>query len=309
MSSDADDLDTRVRAAAFTYLADQRLVHGDVVPRDVLSRGFGFEGTRVPLIGPQGIFKPALLRHAPLSITTSPPVEDKPAPYEDEIGADGLLRYRYRGSNPAHHENVGLRTAMMRRLPLIYLFGIVPGRYLPVWPAYIVGDDPSTLSFSVAVDDRIAMPILGDHVSESREDARRIYVTAAVQRRLHQQAFRERVIEAYQRHCAVCRLRHRALLEAAHILPDGHPRGVPIVANGLSLCKLHHAAFDAHLLGIRPDYVIELRQDILEEADGPMLRHGLQGFHDAQLVVPRVENLKPRREFLEERYAWFKKAG
>lgn len=254
-------------------------------------------------------FKPALLRHAPLSITTSPPVEGKPAPYEDEIGADGLLRYRYRGSNPAHHENVGLRTAMMRRLPLIYLFGIVPGRYLPVWPAYIVGDDPPTLSFSVAVDDRIAIPILGDRVSESREDARRIYVTAAVQRRLHQQAFRERVIEAYQRHCAVCRLRHRALLEAAHILPDGHPRGVPIVANGLSLCKLHHAAFDAHLLGIRPDYVIELRQDILEEADGPMLRHGLQGFHGAQLVVPRVENLKPRREFLEERYAWFKKAG
>jgi putative restriction endonuclease len=307
LSVTAEDVDARVRAAAFAYLGEQRLLHGDVMPRDVLARGFSFEGTRIPLVGPQGIFKPAILQDAPLSITTSPPVLGKPAPYADEVGDDGLLRYRYRGTNPDHHENRGLRTAMMRRLPLVYFFGIVPGRYLPVWPAYIVGDDPGTLSFSVAVDDRIAMPVLGDRVSESHEDARRRYVTAAVQVRLHQQSFRERVVDAYQRHCAVCRLRH--VLEAAHILPDGHPQGLPIVPNGLALCSLHHAAFDAHILGVRPDCVIELRHDILEEADGPMLQHGLQGFHGQPLVVPRADALKPRREFLEERYATFKKAG
>jgi putative restriction endonuclease len=99
------------------------------------------------------------------------------------------------------------------------------------------------------------------------------------------------------------------VLEAAHILPDGHPQGLPIVPNGLALCSLHHAAFDAHLLGVRPDYVIELRRDILDEADGPMLQHGLQGFHVKPLVVPRAAALKPRREFLEERYVTFKKAG
>ena len=92
-------------------------------------------------------------------------------------------------------------------------------------------------------------------------------------------------------------------------MPDGHPQGLPIVPNGLALCSLHHAAFDVHLLGVRPDYVIELRPDILDEADGPMLEHGLQGFHHKPLIVPRANALKPRREFLEERYATFKKAG
>ncbi len=63
-----------------------------------------------------------------------------------------------------------------------------------------------------------------------------------------------------------------------HILPDGHPKGEPIVPNGLAHCKLHHAAFDRHFLGIRPDLIIEVRRDIMDEADGPMLRYGLQGF-------------------------------
>jgi len=63
------------------------------------------------------------------------------------------------------------------------------------------------------------------------------------------------------------------------------------------------------MLGVRPDCVIELRQDLLDETDGPMLRHGLQGFHLKPLVVPTLDRLRPRREFLEERYALFKKAG
>ena len=60
--------------------------------------------------------------------------------------------------------------------------------------------------------------------------------------------------------------------DAAHILPDGHPRGEPVVPNGLALCKLHHAAFDGHVLGVRPNLAVELRLDILREPDGPMRR-------------------------------------
>ena len=71
----------------------------------------------------------------------------------------------------------------------------------------------------------------------------------------------------------MCRLRHSELVNAAHILPDGHPRGFPIVPNGLAMCKLHHAAFDVQILGVRPDLTIELRKDVLRETDGPMLMH------------------------------------
>ena len=82
-----------------------------------------------------------------------------------------------------------------------------------------------------------------------------------------------------------------------------------MVANGLALCKLHHAAFDLNILGISPDYRVELRIDVLQEKDGPMLKHGLQGFHQTTIWTPGRSSWKPRPEFLEERYAAFKKAS
>ncbi len=39
-----------------------------------------------------------------------------------------------------------------------------------------------------------------------------------------------------------------------------------------------------------------------------MLEHGLQGFHGGIVDVPRAASLRPRREFLEERYQLFRKA-
>ena len=303
------DLDTRVRTQAFQFLAEQTRLHGEVVPRDLLERGFDFEGRRVPLIGPQGIFKPALLAEMPISITTVPVREGEARPYDDGVGPDGFLRYRYRGTDPLHRDNQGLRLAMGRGVPLIYLYGVTPGRYMPVWPVYIVRDHPAELSFSVAVDAPY-MPVLSNFKQDPNSlEARRAYVTVLTQRRLHQQGFRERVLRAYQDQCAICRLRHDELLDAAHILPDGHPRGEPIVPNGLALCALHHAAFDRNILGIRPDFVVEVRVDILREEDGPMLQHGLQGFQGKTILRPRSRPLWPRSDFLAERYEEFRRAS
>lgn len=311
MSSAADrDVDAAVRVRAFEFLTELRHIHGDSpLPRAALERGFDFEGARVPLLGPQGIFKPAVLPEVPLSITTAPPVENRPRPYDDTFAEGGLLRYRYRGTDPRHRDNVGLRIAMERQTPLAYLHGIIPGLYEAAWPVYIVGDDPGSLTFSVAVDDELAQRTTAQFHDAAAVNARRAYVTAVVQRRLHQQAFRERVLEAYRRCCAICRLRHSELLEAAHILPDGHPRGEPIVPNGLALCKLHHAAFDSYILGVTPDLEIHLRADVLNESDGPVLRHGLQGFQGTRIWIPRHPLSRPNRDFLAERYEMFRKAG
>jgi putative restriction endonuclease len=174
---------------------------------------------------------------------------------------------------------------------------------------FIVGDDPARLAFSVAVDLKETVAISGAEPAGALAEGRRAYVTRLTQQRLHQQGFRKRVLRAYQERCAVCRLRHSELLDAAHILPDGHPRGEPIVPNGLSLCGLHHGAFDRSLLGIRPDLTVEVRPDILRETDGPMLVHGLQGFHGAKIIVPSRAELKPKEEFLAERYELFRRAG
>ncbi len=304
---DAESGDSRVRAAAFAHLHQLTLRFGELLPALHLRAGFIFEGTRVPLMGPQGIFKPALL-DLPLSITTAPLVVGKARRYQDEFGGDSLLRYRYRGEDPGHRDNRGLREVMQRRLPLVYLHGVQPGQYLPAWPAFIVGDDPRRLTFTVAVDDLLADDAVPG--SELTELARRTYATRMTLQRLHQVEFRRRVLRAYRDSCAMCRLHHPELLDAAHILPDRHPEGEPITPNALALCKLHHAAFDRNILGVRPDSVIELRQDLLEEVDGPMLRHGLQDLHGRPLmVVPRSEADRPRAQFLSERYQLFREAS
>ena len=235
--------DARVRAAAFEWLGDQVKRHTDVLPRQVLAAGFVLDGVRVPLLGPQGIFKPKVLSEVPLSITAAPE-----GPYDDAFSPDGLLRYRYRGNDPNHPDNRGLRAAMEHRLPLIYLHGLAPGRYVAAWPVFVVGDDPANLSFSVEVDDasyfKRPEEIGAEAAIKEGDDARRRYITASVRVRLHQRAFRERVLDAYRRQCAFCRLRHEELLDAAHIVPDNAPEGEPVVRNGLALCALHHTAFD-----------------------------------------------------------------
>jgi len=301
------DLDMRVRLAAFAFLAEQVQVHGEVLPARVLRQGFSFQGQRVQLKGPQGIFKPAILPEMPLSITTAAPEPNRPQPYDDSFTPDGsFLLYRYRGTNPAHHENIGLRRAMELRRPLVYFHGVVKGDYAAVWPVFVVGDEPKALRFRVTIDDaeHVSDGLLG--AADSVEPLRRRYITVATRQRLHQRTFRARVLQAYLERCALCRLHHEQLLDAAHIVPDTDPRGEPVVANGVALCKLHHAAFDQHFLGIRPDYVIQVSRAILDEHDGPMLVHGLQGFHGQRLrLMPRNPEQRPRPDLLEQRYRAF----
>ena len=295
------DNDTRIRTAAFDWLSQQVSIHGDVLPRATLAQGFQFDGLRVPVVGPQGIFKPRLMQ-VPLSITTAPM-----GPYDDAIGPDNLLQYRYRGIDPTHQDNVGLRFAMSKGLPLVYLHGIVPGRYMAMWPVHVVGDEPESLTFSIAIDDAVYSDLFpqNQEAPAGIAEVRREYVTSVARRRLHQREFRERVLLAYRKQCALCRLRHSELLDAAHIVPDADPEGEPVVRNGIALCRLHHAAFDRFFLAVRPDLIIEVRQDILEESDGPTLQHAIQGLHGNTIILPRKPAEQPGIEFLAKRYERF----
>jgi putative restriction endonuclease len=292
-------LQERIRLAAFDWLTKQTFFHGDVLPRELLAQGFVFEGQRVPLIGPQGIFKPRILE-LPLSITTAPD-----GPYADRPDKEGNWLYKYRGNDPKHRDNVGLREAMKQQAPLIYFIGIRPGRYWAVYPIFIVEDHPENLTFKVVADEKVTFRDEPQKASEA-DNIRRRYVTSNVRVRLHQREFRERVVFAYQEQCACCRLRHLELLDAAHIIPDLEPDGEPIVNNGISLCKLHHAAFDSNLLGIRPDYVIEINRKVLDEEDGPVLKHGLQGLHQSRIILPRAKGMYPDPRRLEARYTDFR---
>ncbi len=219
----------------------------------------------------------------------------------------GSLAYAYRGTDPLHRDNVGLRRAVLERVPLVYFVGIMPGRYVAQYPVFIVGDDPAGLRFRVQVEDMgAALGVAGGASYDTAPaEIRRAYVTRTVQQRVHQAAFRERVVRAYRERCALCRLRHQELLDAAHITPDREAGSEPVVSNGLSLCKLHHAAFDRHFFAIRPDYTVEVRPSILGERDGPMLIVGLQQIHGRRILLPHRELEMPDRDRLARRYAAF----
>lgn len=301
-------MDAFIRKAAFDWLSAQSELNNGVFSRAELLHGFEYAGERIKLVGPKGIFKPKAL-DLPLSITT---IAD--GPYDDSVGPDDLLHYRYRGTNPNHPDNVGLRDLMRSRKPLVYFHALMPGRYFALWPVYVVGDDLKALTFTVAVDDRNLVRLAGGeaHLRVADEDeilARRRYITAITRRRVHQVAFRERILEAYRDQCALCRLRHRELLDAAHIIPDSEEGGEPLVTNGLALRKLHHTAFDAFFLSVTPEYVIEIRRDVLEEVDGPVLKHALQGLHGKAIQLPRRAANRPDRERLEVRHRRFLEAG
>ena len=285
-------------------MLEQKNILGDVLPRKLLEQGFLFEGIKIPLVSPQGIFKPQMLE-IPLSITTAPK-----GPYNDSFSDDGLLLYRYRGTDPSHRDNVGLRIAYKKSTPLVYFHGILPGQYMAVWPVYITGDDPKKLLFKVAVDDMQNLSF-GEDLSLVAEESesRRTYITVAVKQRLHQRNFRERVLMAYQTSCAFCNLRHRELLDAAHIIPDCEPESKPIVSNGMALCKLHHSAYDSFILGVTPDFLIKVRDDVLNEEDGPILKYGLKQLHNSSMILPSSKNHWPGKEYLEWRYERFKKVA
>jgi putative restriction endonuclease len=295
-----------IRMAAFAWIREREALNGGVFAGTELIAGFKHKGERVTLKGPAGIWFPRGFG-IPLSISTA-----LRGPYRlDDVGEDGLLTYAYRGFDPEHRDNAGLREAFRTRTPLIYFKEVRDSRYQAIWPVIILADHRDELCVTASLDPAYGQLLPGTEFSDievSPLDLRR-YAWVQTRQRLHQSAFRDMVIAAYDRRCAICRLNHPGLLDAAHILPDRDERGTPVVPNGLSLCKIHHAAYDQDILGIDPDCRVHIRGDILEERDGPMLLHGLQELDGSHLALPGRPRDRPDRERLARRFEGFKSAS
>jgi putative restriction endonuclease len=299
-------MEDQIRLAAFSWLRTQAENFENVLPRKILENGFQFQGERITLIGASGIWKPKQFQIKPISITTI-----LNGPYSDVMSPDGFLSYKYRGTNPSHRDNIGLRLAMETNTPLIYFVNLSPNQYMANFPAFIIKDNPVVLEFTVALDDEkyIGHQVETNHISEPSEYYRRKYITTLVEQRAFQQIFRIKVLAAYNSQCCLCKLNHPELLDASHIIPDTEPKGDPIVPNGLTLCKIHHAAFDSNIIGISPEYNIHVREDILHEIDGPMLKHGIQNLNNQKIILPSRGQDYPDRERLDWRFERFLKVG
>jgi putative restriction endonuclease len=254
----------------------------------------------------QGIRKPRGF-NAALSFQTVFRRPGQERPYEDSTGDDGLFRYKWRGTDPNHPENMGLREAMLRQLPLIWFHGVAmePARFQVITPVYIFAEEPKQQQFvfTAAEDNASALSFR----ESAHEEVAKRYFERQAKVRVHQPVFRSMVLSAYENRCSVCSLGHSGLLDAAHIVPDRDEKGVASVVNGLAMCKIHHAAFDGNFLGISPDCVVHIRHDLLNEVDGPMLKHGLQELHGRRLMkVPAHRRDRPNQELLEIKFEEFR---
>lgn len=300
-------LDTMMRMSAFEHVRRLSEVH-DQLTANELSPGFVFEGKRIPLINPQrGIFKPQQMRYL-LSIKTVFPKPGGRVWYDDQrevhrqiFEGDDAVDYAFMGQDPNAADNRWLLEAFEEQIPIIYFLGVAPGRYQAMLPTFIVGwDGPALkarLAFGVPDQESLMPP---ETVLERR------YALRAVKQRLHQASFREAVITAYNGRCAFSKLPETLLLDAAHIIHDKDEKlGQPVIPNGIPLSKLHHAAFDAHLIGIDPDYRIHVSERLLDQRDGPML-DALKRLQGETIHLPNRVKDCPDRDRLALRFERFK---
>lgn len=304
---DIHNFEAKLRVDALEWLAARTGDGAEYLTReDVLD--YRFEGQNFRLQPTQnGIHKPKQFSGA-LSIQTVYRAPGATRPYDDAVGDDGVLRYKWRGDDYNSWDNRSLRVAMERQLPVIWFVGVGmrPAVFQVVAPVFLLWEEPEQQQFAIAPD----VPSAVVNQDSVAEEAVRTYVMAQTKRRLHQPVFRSTVLRAYESRCAVCNLGHARLLDAAHIVPDAHEQGDPSVNNGLALCKIHHAAFDARMLGISPDLKVHIRQDLLTEVDGPMLEYGLKARHGQHLMkVPSHRLERPSADKLQISFNEFLAAG
>ena len=287
------------RESLFNRVSELANTHDGMLSRQELSE-FVYDGEIVRLIDPQGgiwnpgaswTASPAL--SATLSINTT-----LSGIYDDQEVADGLWRYDYQ-SGGVEGKNTKLRKAWELQLPIIWFRQQEIGRRYVPYLVYVIDDFPELGYCLISPDLSLSLAIkTGDEIQKR-------YALREMKQRLHQPAFRAKVLSAYGVRCAVCNLQMGALLEGAHITPDSDPNSSTKVNNGISLCTIHHSAYDAALLGIDTDFSIHIRADVMQESDGPMLKYGLQEMHGKDLILPSQQDHWPDLSRLSHRFHEF----
>lgn len=102
---------------------------------------------------------------------------------------------------------------------------------------------------------------VNDLTIEKVSAARRVTIST-INRKLRDASFKLRVLTAYGFECAFCGIQLK-LVDAAHIVPVSHPDSSDDTSNGISLCALHHRAFDKSLVTFDEEYrVISSRREL-----------------------------------------------
>lgn len=118
-------------------------------------------------------------------------------------------------------------------------------------------------------------------------------------RKARKAAFSDDIKKLYSNQCAVCRIKRfnkkgNAEVEASHIYPK-EKNGPDKVINGLSLCRLHHWAFDNGLLSISDDYNIIIANEIRNDEN----YEEIYKYEGHNILLPTENKYKPHRIYLK----------
>ncbi|WP_152650615.1 HNH endonuclease [Demequina aurantiaca] len=248
----------------------------------------------------KGIWNPKWLL-ATLSVTSV-----LNGPYPDKQLGDGLWEYHYRAGG-TEGDNRKLQRAADLEVDIVYFRETAGGRYQPEYPVRIVQNNPIERTVLLARKDLERIDWTGGENAVAK--SLRSWATREVKVRKHQRLFRRAVIDAYASKCAVCALPVETLIDAAHIDADSSIDGLPVIQNGLALCKIHHYAYDSNIIGISPSGAIHAEPSILNQEGGLVFEHALKRIHKTRITVPSIPSLHPSEERLARRWGEFKKSA
>ncbi|MDE0305509.1 MAG: HNH endonuclease [Albidovulum sp.] len=305
----SDDLDSRIRYAAIGHIQKFQ-ANRQQLSWSEIANGFVFRGRKLFFATQaRGIFKPKQMKSL-LSIKTVIPKPGRKSWYDDQqsvheslFSSDESVEYEFMKGSAESRENQLLRDACDRQLPIIYFLGVAPSQYIAHAPVFIGNWSAENRSVQIS----FGLENLGD-LTHPKSESERKYALRQVKQRLHQTYFRAKLLRAYGNCCALSRLKEIRLLDAAHIVRDSDPEfGQATVKNGLLLSKIHHAAFDANLIGIDPDFRIHISGKLLSQSDGPILE-ALKQLKGKSLQLPADRQNYPDRDRLEIRFGEFRSA-
>lgn len=283
-----------VRQLALRYVESLQMTYGDKVPAAEIKRPFQLADKKIVLASfAEGVFRPKGFQYV-LSILST-----LSSHYTDQFNEEkGLLTYAL---SPRAYLNDTLRANWQDSVPLIALLQVTPKpnpEYMIISPVFVTGEADGYFFISTLEASAFRQQVKNAEGILLPRAIPKAYKPISTQLRLHQAAFRKEILGAYKTRCCVCELKAKPLLDASHIVPD--TQGEAHVSNGLCLCAIHHRAFDANVLNVRPDYTVAINS---AQIQGPQktLDSLFMQFKDQKIVLPGANTLWPKPEYLEKR--------
>lgn len=294
--------------AAFEQVKRLELIYGDSIPSSAIEEGFTFSGERVLLMNRvRGIFKPRQMAEGVLSIKTTIPRDGGVNIYNDQLTDDGYYQYSLQAGDPRGSGNKCLWQALETKQPFIYFHAIAPAVYKALWPCFINNIFPDEGYARVLVG--IARPSVVSRKVEYTipDDIESRYMVRESKVRLHQAAFRSAVLGVYNNRCAVTGMIAPKLIDAAHIIPDAEVGASQLINNGIALSNIHHRAYDRGLIGIDPDYRIQVSEHISPNEENDFIQKAFKAYDQKLLHLPKNVKSRPDCDLLAQRFEHYKK--